>query len=83
MSASVRLMIQGHSARRVTSRVRQCHQLIKISEIKSEAYTRVFDCRASPSENAMSLKRLKRGKPLWDAMYMDLRVRPGWSHPFK
>ena len=39
MSASVRLMIQGHSARRVTSRVRQCHQLIKISEIKSEAYT--------------------------------------------
>jgi len=36
MSASVRLMIQGHSARRVTSRVRQCHQLIKISEIKSE-----------------------------------------------
>ena len=35
MSASVRLMIQGHSARRVTSRVRQCHKLIKISEIKS------------------------------------------------
>ena len=42
MSASVRLMIQRHSARRVTSRVRQCHQLIKISEIKSEAYTRSF-----------------------------------------
>jgi hypothetical protein len=39
VSASVRLKIQGHSARRVTSRVRQCHQLIKISEIKSESYT--------------------------------------------
>ena len=39
MSASVRLMIQGHSARRASSRVRQCHQLIKILEIKSEAYT--------------------------------------------
>ena len=39
MSASVRLMIQGHSARRASSRVRQCHQLIKISEIKSEPYT--------------------------------------------
>ena len=26
-------MIQGQSARRVTSRVRQCHQLIKISGI--------------------------------------------------
>jgi hypothetical protein len=39
MSASVRLMIQGHSVRRASSRVRQCHQLIKISEIKSEAYT--------------------------------------------
>ena len=39
VSASVRLKIQGHSARRVTSRVRQCHQLIKISEIKSETYT--------------------------------------------
>jgi hypothetical protein len=39
MSASVRLMIQGQSTRRVTSSVRQCHQLIKISEIKSEAYT--------------------------------------------
>jgi hypothetical protein len=35
MSASVRLMIQGHSARRASSRVRQCHLLIKISEIKS------------------------------------------------
>jgi hypothetical protein len=32
-------MIQGHSARRASSRVRQCHQLIKISEIKSEVYT--------------------------------------------
>ena len=42
VSASVRLMIQGHrhSARRGTSRVRQCHQLIRISEIKSESYTR-------------------------------------------
>jgi hypothetical protein len=39
MSASVRLMIQGHSARRASSRVRQCHLLIKISEIKSETYT--------------------------------------------
>jgi len=39
MSASVRLMIQGHSARRASSRVRQSHQLIKISEIKSEPYT--------------------------------------------
>ena len=39
MSASVRLMIQGHSARRASSRVRQCHLLIKISEIKSGAYT--------------------------------------------
>ena len=38
MSASVRLMIQGHSARRASSRVRQCHLLIKISEIKSEPY---------------------------------------------
>ncbi len=38
MSASVRLMIQGHSARRASSRVRQCHQLIKISEIKSVIY---------------------------------------------
>jgi len=36
MSASVRLMIQGHSARRASSRVRQCHLLIKISEIKSK-----------------------------------------------
>jgi len=36
VSASVRLMIQGHSARRASSRVRQCHQLIKISEIKSD-----------------------------------------------
>ena len=35
MSASVRLTIQGHSARRASSRVRQCHLLIKISEIKS------------------------------------------------
>ena len=41
MSASVRLMIQGHSARRASSRVRQCHLLIKISEIKSEQYTSV------------------------------------------
>ena len=40
VSASVRLKIhQGHSARRVTSRVRQCHQQIKISEIESETYT--------------------------------------------
>ena len=42
VSASVRLMIQGQSARRITSRVRQCHQLIKISEIKSEPYTTHF-----------------------------------------
>ena len=33
------LQIQGHSARRASSMVRQCHLLIKISEIKSEAYT--------------------------------------------
>ena len=42
MSASVRLMIQGHSARRASSRVRQCHLLIKISEIKSEPYRATF-----------------------------------------
>jgi hypothetical protein len=49
VSASVRLMIQGHSARRVTSRVRQCHQLIKISEIKSEPYTEALYSPVSPT----------------------------------
>ena len=45
MSASVRLMIQGHSARRVTSRVRQCHQLIKNLGDFSESYTnRAAEC---------------------------------------
>jgi hypothetical protein len=39
VSASVRLVIQGHSARRVTSRVRQCHLLIKNLGDFSEAYT--------------------------------------------
>jgi len=42
MSASVRLMIQGQSTRRVTSSVRQCHQLIKISEIKYEEMGRLI-----------------------------------------
>jgi hypothetical protein len=39
VSASVRLKIQGQSARRVTSRVRQCHLLIKNLGDFSEAYT--------------------------------------------
>ena len=39
MSASVRLMIQGHSARRASSRVRQSHQLIKISEMRKSTKT--------------------------------------------
>jgi hypothetical protein len=59
MSASVRLMIQGHSARRASSRVRQCHQLIKISEIKSESYTviQLMACCAPPNIPNGSRKR--------------------------
>ena len=40
VSASVRLKIQGHSARRVTSRVRQCHLLIKnLGDFSDPIYT--------------------------------------------
>ena len=74
MSASVRLMIQGHSARRASSRVRQCHQLIKISEIKSEAYTLALTSRPgrrpvcadvprcrTPSDGARAVVSASRG----------------------
>ena len=59
MSASVRLMIQGHSARRASSRVRQCHQLIKISEIKSEAYSmlRAVTPQITPKHSSAKPKR--------------------------
>jgi hypothetical protein len=63
MSVSVRLMIQGHSARRVTSRVRQCHQLIKISEIKSEPYTPIT--RARPMRSDCTVVFRHPGLGLW------------------
>ena len=60
MSASVRLMIQGHSARRASSRVRQCHQLIKISEIKSVDRRVDVPERAEHAEDLLAQRLLRR-----------------------
>jgi hypothetical protein len=48
VSASVRLVIQGQSARRVTSRVRQCHLLIKNLGDFSHPYTLKIHSRNIP-----------------------------------
>jgi hypothetical protein len=54
VSASVRLKIQGHSARRVTSRVRQCHLLIKNLGDFSVAYTtRIRRSAVCPARSAV------------------------------
>ena len=54
VSASVRLKIQGQSARRVTSRVRQCHLLIKNLGDFSVAYTtRIRRSAVCPARSAV------------------------------